>query len=101
MHTLLINLFFSGLLAGVIAVLYLNHKLNTIMASQDELAAEIRAANAQIRKAVDEVLAKIAALEEAVRNNPPAQSIIDAVAELKAASQAADDVVPDAPPPTP
>lgn len=82
----------------VLLVIYNQFK---IMASQDELAAEIRAANAQIRKAVDEVLEKIAALEEAVRNNPPAQSIIDAVAELKAASQAADDVVPDAPPPTP
>lgn len=75
--------------------------LNKIMATQEELAADIRQSNAQIRKAVDEVLAKIAALEETVRNNPPAQSIVDAVADLKVASQAADDVIPDAPTPTP
>jgi len=74
----------------------INQKLDTIMATQDELAAQIRESNAQIRKAIDEVLAKIAALEEAVRNNPPSQAIIDAVADLKTASQAADDIVPDA-----
>ena len=76
-------------------------KLNTIMASQQELAAEIRASNIQIRKAINEVTAKIAALEEAVRNNPPHPDIVAAVAELKTASQAADDVVPDAPAPEP
>jgi hypothetical protein len=75
---------------------------NTIMATQAEIAAAIRESSAQIRKAIDEVLAKIAALEQAIKDNPPAQEVIDAVAELRVASQAADDVVPDGPtPPTP
>lgn len=101
MHTLLINFFFIGLSIGIIAALYLNRKLDTIMASQEELAAEIRASNLQIRKAIDEVTAEIAVLEEALRNNPPHPDIVAAVAELKTASQAADDVVPDAPAPAP
>lgn len=79
----------------------IHNKLDTIMATQTELAAEIRASNLQIRKAIDEVTTKIAALEEAVRNNPPHPDIVAAVAELKTASQAADDVVPDAPAPEP
>lgn len=74
-------------------------KLEEIMATQAEIAAAIRESSAQIRKAIDEVLAKIAALEQAIKDNPPAQEVVDAVADLKVASQAADDVVPDAPPP--
>ena len=76
----------------------INRKLDTVMATQTEIAAAIRESSAQTRKAIDEVLKKIAMLEEAVRDNPPSKDIIDAVADLKVASQAADDIVPDPPP---
>ncbi len=78
-----------------------NTKLIQIMATQAEIAQAIRDHTATVRKAVDEVLAKIAMLEEAVRNNPPAQEVADAVQALGVAVRAADDVVPDAPPPPP
>lgn len=73
--------------------------MELVMATQAEIAAAIRESSAQIRKAIDEVLAKIAALEQAIKDNPPSQEVVDAVAELKIATQAADDVVPDAPTP--
>ena len=73
----------------------------TIMATQADLAAEVAAKTAQIRKAIDEITTKLAALEEAVKNAPVSQELADAVAALGVAVQAADDVVPDAPPPTP
>lgn len=94
---ILAGIIFAG--AGIIAAfLILNNKLDTIMASQAELAAELSAKTAQIRKAIDEIVSKIAALEEAVRNSPATPELTAAVAALSVAVQSADDVVPDAPP---
>ena len=69
------------------------------MATQTEIAAAIRDHTAKVRKAIDEVLAKIQELKDAVANNPPSQEVQDAVAALGVAAQAADDVVPDPAPP--
>jgi len=74
-------------------------QLTQIMATQAELAAELAAKTAQIRKAIDEITTRLAALEEAVRNAPATPELSAAVAALGAAVQAADDIVPDAPTP--
>jgi hypothetical protein len=77
----------------------INTQLTKIMATQTELAAELAAKTTQIRKAIDEITSRLAALEEAVRNAPATPELTAAVAALGAAVQAADDIVPDAPPP--
>lgn len=79
-------------------LLKLAKESRNIMATQAEVAAELAAKTAQIRKAIDEITTKLAALEEAVKNAPVSQELSDAVAALGVAVQAADDVVPDAPP---
>ena len=76
-------------------------QLTQIMATQAELAAELAAKTAQIRKAIDEITTRLAALEEAVRNAPASPELTAAVAALSTAVQAADDIVPDAAPPAP
>jgi predicted ATP-dependent protease len=68
----------------------------TIMATQAEEAARIAAFTAQVRKAIDEITATLAALEEAVRNAPANAELTAAVTALGTAVQAADDIVPDA-----
>lgn len=72
-----------------------------IMATQQEEAARIAAFTVQVRKAIDEILKRIADLQEAVNNAPASEELTAAVAALGVAVQAADDIVPDAPPPTP
>lgn len=76
----------------------INEQIKLMAKTAEELAAEIRAANAQTRKATDEVLAKIKRLEDAV-NGGNLAVIEEAVNELKVSTQALDDVVPDAPAP--
>jgi ElaB/YqjD/DUF883 family membrane-anchored ribosome-binding protein len=76
----------------------INTKLDTIMATQAELAAELAAKTAQIRKAIDEVTAKLDALMNAVANAPVTPELRAAADALGVAVQAADDIVPDAPP---
>jgi len=75
----------------------LNTQLTQIMSTQAELAAELAAKTAQIRKAIDEITARLAALEDAVRNAPATPELTAAVAALSTAVQTADDIVPDAP----
>ena len=76
-----------------------NRKLDKIMATQLELAAEVAAKTAQIRKAIDEIQLKLSELLEQVRNAPATPELTAAVSALSAAVQAADDIVPDAAPP--
>lgn len=78
-----------------------NATLNKIMATQAELAAELAAKTAQIRKAINEITDKLAMLEEAVRNTPANAELTEAVAALGEAVQAADDIVPDTAPENP
>lgn len=69
-----------------------------IMATQAQHAAELRAIKAQNEKARAEVLAKIAALEEAINNAGNTTTEVDeALADLKASVQVDDDIVPDQP----
>lgn len=96
-------------------ILYrMEQKIDHIMATQAEVAAELRTANNQLRKliadtagiqpAVDELKAKIVELEALVALGATvSQELVDAVAETKALAQAVDDNVPELPvvPPTP
>lgn len=83
--------------------------LKYIMATQAELAAQLVALKNQQNKIAkeqsdrfDAQLAKIAALEAAIANAPVTAEVENALTELKAATQALDDTIPDAPvePPT-
>jgi len=102
----------SGLFAGIV-IAYLifkkktetpdldsiHLKLDNIMATQAQLAQELRDVKAQNDKSRTEILAKIAALEEAIANAGNTTPEVDtALAELKASVQTDDDIVPDAPP---
>jgi hypothetical protein len=74
-------------------------KLDNIMATQAQLAQELRDVKAQNDKSRAEILAKIAALEEAIANGGGTTPEVDeALADLKASVQTDDDIVPDAPP---
>lgn len=77
----------------------LNSKLDTIMATQAELAQELRDLKAQNDKARAEILQKIADLEAAIvaaGNTTP--EVDAALADLKASVQTDDDIVPDTEP---
>lgn len=95
-----------GIILGILTValivqsILFNQKLNQIMASQAELAQQLRDVTAQNEKARVEILAKIAALEEALANAGQTTPEVDeALANLKASVQTDDDIVPDAPTP--
>ncbi len=68
------------------------------MTSQIELATQLAALAAQQDKARAEIVAKLAALEEAIVANPVSPDVEAAVAALRASIQATDDIVPDATP---
>lgn len=79
------------------------------MKTQEQIAAELKALKAQQNKIAKEQSdrfdaqgLKIAALEEAIRNQPVIAEVETALAELKTATQELDDTIPDAPaePPT-
>lgn len=74
--------------------------LGAIMVKEAETAQEIRSLRDQVLKGNEEIKGKIAALEEAINNqDETSQEVTDALAELKSAVQAQDDIVPDAPTP--
>lgn len=76
----------------------LNKKLNQILMNQAELAQALSDLKAQNEKARTEILAKIAALEEALAAAGNTTAEVDAaVADLKASIQTDDDIVPDQP----
>ena len=74
-------------------------KLDILMASQTELAAELAAKTAQIRKTIGEITSKLDALLEQINNAQVSPELRAAADALGTAVQAADDIVPDAPPP--
>lgn len=78
-----------------------NQLITHMAKTAEELAAEIRASNAQVRKATNEVLTRIRNLEDLLNRGADLGAIESAVAELKASTQTLDDVVPDAPPAEP
>lgn len=76
----------------------LNLKIDTIMAEQTQLAAQMREVSTQLAKVRDEILAKVAELEAALDAaddvSPEVQEAFDA---LKAQVQGLDDINPDEP----
>jgi ABC-type transporter Mla subunit MlaD len=75
----------------------INAKLEIIMATQTELAVELGAIKDQLAKAAGEIVAKVASLESALASAGNSTPEVDAaVAELKVAAQALDDLNPDA-----
>lgn len=87
------------LLALLIRQQHTNQLITHMAKTATELAAEIRASNAQVRKATDEILTKIRNLEDIIAAGGDLSAIETAVGELKVTSQVLDDVVPDAAPP--
>jgi len=71
-----------------------------ILVKLEELAASMLTISNQLNKAKDEILSKIADLNDAVAaaQDVPAE-VVNAVSGVIAAAQALDDIVPDAPPP--
>ena len=88
------------LLAALTLLAIVNIQIaSNIMATQAELAEEIRNSTTQTRKGIDEVLGKIKALEDVIAAGAPVSPELQAaVAELSTATQALDAIVPDAPP---
>ncbi len=79
-------------------------KLEKIIMNQAELAQRLTGLATQSRKAHDEIVAKLAALQTAVDQAGAATPEVEAaLADLTTAIQAEDDIVPDAttPPPAP
>lgn len=80
------------------------------MASQAELAADLRAVRTQqektakeiadVQAGVDTLKAKIVELEKIIADgNAPSQELVDAVAAVKAQAQVCDELIPDLPEP--
>jgi hypothetical protein len=67
-----------------------------LMATQQELVAQLNTVRDQFTKAKDEIVAKIQALQDAINNAGGTTPEVDAaVAELVSLAQALDDIVPD------
>lgn len=88
----------------------MENKLDLIMASQAELAADLRAVRTQqektakeiadVQAGVDTLKAKIVELEKIIADgNAPSQELVDAVAAVKAQAQVCDELIPDLPEP--
>lgn len=91
-----------GALVALAFFLNLNRKVNCIMSTQQELAAQLTGLKDQLGKVAGEITGKIASLEEAVRNAGNTTPEVDqALADLRTTVQQLDDIVPDAPAPTP
>lgn len=82
------------IITGLLGLIIL--KLFKMAENQEQLAAELVALKEQNEKAKAEIVAKIAALEEAVNNagtlTPEVQT---ALGDLKTSVQGTDDIVPD------
>jgi len=88
-----------GCLVGmaVICLIYNNNKLNKIMATLEEVQAEIVALTEQTEKSKAEIIAKIQALEDASGGIETTPEFDAALLALKNAVQGVDDIVLDAP----
>ena len=79
----------------------LSRKADTIMASQTEQAAALKALTAQVAKAKKEITDKVAALEAQIAAGGASTPEVDvAMQDLKDAIQGVDDLNPDPPPVT-
>ena len=76
----------------------INQLKELIMSTQAELATELTAVKAQLDKAKQEIVDKLAALEAAIVAAGNTTAEVDAaLADLKGAAQGLDDLNPDAP----
>lgn len=77
---------------------FLISKIDRIVMTNEELAKGLSDLNTQLGKVNTEITGKIADLEKAIKDadNVP-QTVVDAFNLLKPATQALDDIVPDAP----
>lgn len=74
-------------------------KLNKLMSNTDQALADLAAIKSQLSKIGGEtstLLQKITDLENAANSADTPQSVLDAIAEVKAQAQIVDDQVPDA-----
>jgi len=69
--------------------------IGEIMTQVNDLAASLDAVNAQLAKARDEIVAQVAALQEALQNVALPEAAETALANLAATAQALDDLNPD------
>lgn len=79
----------------------LNSKLDIMGANTDKALADLQEINTKLTKISTEsstLLQKVTDLENAAANADTPQSVLDAIAAVKAQAQAVDDLVPDAPP---
>ena len=76
-------------------------KIDKMGANTDQALADLQAIQTHLTKIGSEtttLLQKITDLENAAQNTDTPQSVLDAIAAVKAQAQAVDDEVPDAPP---
>lgn len=66
-----------------------------------ELEAKLTALADQLNKGIDEVVAEVAALKDALANTEIPQTAQDSLDRLTSLVQKLDDLNPDTPPPTP
>jgi len=92
----------TAIIVGLILIhlIYNNNKLNKIMATLEEVQAEIIALTEQAQKSKAEIIAKIQALEDASGGIETTPEFDAAFAALKASVQGVDDIVADQPEPT-
>lgn len=94
------------ILATILAVSFiLENNQQKIMATQAELAAELRAMKDQVNKVAkeqgdrfDALSAKIADLERIIREGEANPELVAALAEVKTTLNALDETIPDPPP---
>lgn len=72
--------------------------IGEIMTQVNELAAKLEQVNAQLMKAQSEIVAQVAALNDALQNLPLTPEAETALAALTASAQALDDLNPDSEP---
>lgn len=95
-------LILAGFVALLISVVTLNRKLNTIMATQEQEAAQLKAINDQFVKAAAEIVAQVQALVDALAAAGSTSPEVDAAtSDLMATAQKLDGLNPDAPAETP
>lgn len=83
-------------------LVFINQKLNKIMASQEEEASLLQGIKDRLVEASTEIIQKIADLTEAIKNAGNTTPEVDqATADLQSLAQGLADIVPNEPPPAP
>lgn len=91
----MIPLLIAILLLIVLLQVWMEKVVNIMATKLNDLTALVVSLTTQVNKSKDEVLKKIGDLEAALANTEIPAAAEEAIASLKAAVQAVDDVVPD------